>query len=193
MTTFTVDTLSDDPAAGATLREALALADGAAGADRIEFAAGIQGGTITLTGSKLAARSDMTIDGGTGVTINANQLSRVLLQSNYTNVVLDDLTITGGKTTADQNAGGGILAALNTTLTLIDTTVTGNSTAGVNASGGEIVTSGTLALIGSTVSNNSTAGEDASGGGIHARAVTLVDSTVNSPLTKSGLADSLWS
>ncbi len=32
MTTFTVDTLSDDPTAGLTLREALAAADGAAGA-----------------------------------------------------------------------------------------------------------------------------------------------------------------
>ena len=80
----------------------------------------------------------MTIDGGTGVTIDANQLSRVLVQANYTNVVLDDLTITGGKTTADQIPGGGILAALNTTLTLIDTTVSGNSTAGVNCSGGGI-------------------------------------------------------
>ena len=83
MTTFTVDTLSDDPTAGLTLREALAAADGAAGADTIEFAAGIQGGTITLTGGQLGVGSDVTIDGGTGVTIDANELSRVLTQGNY--------------------------------------------------------------------------------------------------------------
>ncbi len=56
MTTFTVDTLSDDPDDGLTLREALALADDGrvnAGADRIEFVDRHGRNTITLAGSEL--------------------------------------------------------------------------------------------------------------------------------------------
>ena len=47
--------------------------------DRIEFAAEVQGQTITLAGSQLTVNSDVTVDGGAGVTIDADQASRVLL------------------------------------------------------------------------------------------------------------------
>ncbi len=73
------------------------------------------------------AGSDVTVDGGTGVTIDANELSRVLQQSNYTNVVLENLTITGGKSA---DSGGGIASAQLANLKLIDSTVSGNSTTG---------------------------------------------------------------
>ena len=78
-----------------------------AGADTIEFAAAIQGDTITLAGGELMVASDVTIDGGTGVTIDADQLSRVLSIARTRDdnqVALETLTITGGKTTADRAA-----------------------------------------------------------------------------------------
>ena len=55
-----------------TLREALALADADnSTADRIKFAPNVQGHTITLNRSQLTVNSDVIIDGGAGVTINA--------------------------------------------------------------------------------------------------------------------------
>ena len=104
-----------------TLREALALADAdSLTADRIEFAPAVQGRTIVLGGSQLTVNSDVTIDGGAGVTIDANQASRVLLvQGLDTDVMLRHLTITGGRTTGDdEGGGGGIRADRYTTLTL---------------------------------------------------------------------------
>ena len=82
MATFTVSTTSDivDPNDGAlSLREALALVDADSAADRIEFAPTVQGGRIVLAGSQLTVGSDVTIDGGSGVTVDAQQASRVLL------------------------------------------------------------------------------------------------------------------
>ena len=105
-TTFIVTTTSDVTADDGvlTLREALALADAdSPTADRIEFAPAVQGQTIVLAGSQLTVNSDVTIDGGAGVTIDANQASRVLLvQGLDTDVVLQHLTITGGRTTGDR-------------------------------------------------------------------------------------------
>ncbi len=101
-TTFTVTTTSDlsrPTMALLTLREALALADAdSLTADRIEFAPAVQGQTIVLGGSQLTVNSDVTIDGGAGVTIDANQASRVLLVQGLSDVVLQHLTITGGRT-----------------------------------------------------------------------------------------------
>ena len=81
------------------------------------FASAIQGGTITLAGSELTNISDVTIEGGTGVTIDANQLSRVLLIAENTladfhDVTLTSLTVTGGKTSADDARGGGIFGSM---------------------------------------------------------------------------------
>ena len=107
--TFIVTTTSDVSADDGvlTLREALALADADnPTADRIEFAPEVQGQTIVLGGSQLTVNSDVTIDGGAGVTIDANQASRVLLvQGLDTDVVVQHLTITGGRTTGDYEAG----------------------------------------------------------------------------------------
>ena len=136
MATYTVDTIADTVDAGdgvLSLREALALADvDPATADTIGFAGAVQGGTIVLAGSQLTVNSDVNIDGGTGVTIDANQQSRVLLArpplgvySAHLSVTLDHLAIIGGHTT-DQRGGG----ILGDDVTLINSTVSGNSTAG---------------------------------------------------------------
>ena len=75
MATYTVTTTADtlDPTDGQlSLREALALADvDAATADTIDFAPEVQGGRIALAGSQLTVASEVTIDGGAGVTIDA--------------------------------------------------------------------------------------------------------------------------
>ena len=198
MAIFSVDTLSDDPSAGVTLREALALADGAAGADRIEFTAAIQGGTITLTGGQLTVASDVTIDGGSGITIDANQQSRVLAitggsAADPNEVTLDSLTITGGKLAGSApgsvDVGGGIYASGGTSLALTDSTVSGNSIIGSDqglAWGGGIGSYGaTVTLTNSTVSGNSITGYLGRGAGIASYAIggrgaiSLTDSTVS--------------
>ena len=131
MATYTVDTTADtvDPGDGSLgLRVALALADvDATTGDKIDFDSSVQGQTIVLAGSQLTANSDVTIDGGAGVTIDANQASRVLLvQGDFgTDVSLQHLTITGGRTTGDltKYSGGGIRADRYTTLALDHSTV----------------------------------------------------------------------
>ena len=82
MATYSVDTNTDIVDAGdgvLGLREALALADATADADSILFANTLQGQTIVLAGSELTVNSDVTIDGGSGVTLNADGKSRILL------------------------------------------------------------------------------------------------------------------
>ena len=82
MAIYTVDTTADIVDAGdgvLSLREALALADATEAADTILFADAVQGRTIVLAGSQLTVNSDVTIDGGSGVTLDADEKSRVLL------------------------------------------------------------------------------------------------------------------
>ena len=121
MATFTVTTASDavNPA-GLSLREALASADANPGADTIYFAPILNETTIVLSQGQLTIASDVTIDGGElEIRIDATSQSRVLNISSGT-VTLDGLYITGGRATG---SGGGINAALGTSLTLIDTEV----------------------------------------------------------------------
>ena len=76
MTIYTVDTNADIVDAGdgvPSLREALAKADATEAADTILFADAMQGQTIVLAGSQLTVNSDVTIDGGSGVTIDADE------------------------------------------------------------------------------------------------------------------------
>ena len=73
----------------------------------------MQGRTIVLAGSQLTVASDVTIDGGSGVTLDADGRSRVLLVQGATSderseVTLAHLTVTGGRTTGRYDSGGGI-------------------------------------------------------------------------------------
>ena len=79
----------------------------------------------------------------------------LLVQGLDTDVVLQRLTITGGRTDGrTTDGGGGIRADRFTTLTLDHSTVTGNGTTGY-ADGGGIFGSD-VTLTNSTVSDNST-------------------------------------
>ena len=201
MATFTVDTLSDEPGAGLTLREALAQADGSKDPDTILFTPAIQGGTIALTGGQLVVASDVTIDGGSGVTIDAQGDSRVfVLQSgssaDHHELTLEGLTVTGGNLTTGIMRGGAVYADRFADLVLVDSTVSGNRVAapagtGYAAQGGGIFAFDTVTLTASTVTGNSATANGASGGGIVASTVTLTNSTVGGnsvegPLSSGG-------
>ena len=190
MANYTVDTTSDTVDAGdgvLSLREALALADATEDADTILFADAVQGRTIVLAGSQLTVSSEVTIDGGSGVTIDADGKSRVLLVQSATpddpsELVLAHLSVIGGRTTGEDESGGGIRADGYAGLTLDQVTVSGNGTEGKYAVGGGIAASGgynKLTLINSTVSDNHTMGDYAQGGGVYGYDVSLSDTTVS--------------
>ena len=190
MTVFVVDTLSDNPDDGFTLREALARADDEAaspGDDTIAFAATVQGGQIILTGGQLTVSSDVTIDGGTNVTINAAGTGRVLLvQGDGSEVSLNNLTITGGYLNetrpGDGLVGAGIRTVAGTTLSLTGTTVTDNRAYGTYSGGAGIYALGPVTLDGSTISRNHAGGGpfDGDAGGIYARSIlTVSHSTIS--------------
>ena len=110
--------------------------------------------------------------------------SRVLNFSASTgNLTLTGLTITGGRTTGNDD-GGGILFNSSDTLTLDQSTVSGNSTSSgltqrsSGAGAGIFSPSGDVRLTNSTLSGNS-GGDD--GGGIYTRSgdITLTDSTLS--------------
>ena len=186
MTTFTVTTTSDagddgtqaaslaaDQAdgGGLSLREALAWAADAAGADTITFAAA---GRIVLAQGQLAVPGEVTIDGdldGNGtpdVTVDGGGASRVFSVSG--DAAMRGLVVTGGSTA---EGGGGIAVANGGSLWFEDGIVTGNAAA---ASGGGIDVAGEATVLRSLVSANR-AGAD--GGGIHVTgALVLVDGVV---------------
>jgi CSLREA domain-containing protein len=199
---FIVTTLNDEldySNTDVSLREAINSANGNVGTDTITFDPSLftsGAAAIFLELGELPITESIVIDGPGQdlLTINANQLSRVMnvLGGTAIDVSLEGLTLTGGRTTGNNqlvngirettHSGGGIRFDSTGTLTLNGSTVSGNSTSGTYARGGGIFTlSGAVTLIGSTVSGNSTTGRESSGGGIHSRYgnVNLTDSTIS--------------
>ena len=168
--------------------------------DTIVFGGTLTAANITLSLGQLSV-SGLTaplLIRGSGQTIDANKLSRVLYAKSVT-LALSSLTLTGGSASsgggvyatdstvtlsysavsgnASSQGGGGVEANNGSAVTLTSSNVSGNSTTG-NGGGVSASTSSTVTLTNSTVSGNSSS---ASGGGVHAvdSTVTLTDSTVS--------------
>ncbi|MDY3559753.1 YDG domain-containing protein [Gemmata sp. JC673] len=141
---------------GTSLREAVEYANAHPGADTITFAPGVAGGTIVLTRGQLALTDagQTTIDGGAaGMTLDANNASRVVRVYDRATAALNHLNITRGN--IDNSDGGGIRyyggGILNQgTLTVSASTITTNNA----PFGGGISNWGTLTVTRSTVANN---------------------------------------
>ena len=115
--TYTVDTLADNTTTDGTctLREAIEAINTATpnadcpasgGGPEIVFSVA---GTIVLGGTELEITADMTITGGGNITIDANQLSRVLHVSNAgATIGISGLDITRGKAPSELTSGNGL-------------------------------------------------------------------------------------
>ncbi|HEX6616231.1 MAG TPA: choice-of-anchor Q domain-containing protein [Gemmatimonadales bacterium] len=135
-----------------TLRQALAAA---ANGDRIVFKSNVKGTILLTVGFLSFMTSDVTVDGGGRITIDAQDGGRVLTVGSGRTVNLTGLTLTGGLS----SDGAGILNA--GTLTVSNSTITQNES---TANGGGITNTGTLTLVATTVSANNA---QQSGGGIY--------------------------
>ena len=157
-----VVTTANDSGAG-SLRQILTDA----ACPTITFASGVT--TITLAGTQLIVARNVTIDGGSGVTISGNNASRVFYVNPGVTAAFAGLTITGGR---DSGNGGGILN--EGTLLLESSTTISSNTASKN--GGGIANTGTLTVNGS-VSGNTTGTlspySNGDGGGIYNASGTL--------------------
>ncbi|MDY3551876.1 choice-of-anchor Q domain-containing protein [Gemmata sp. JC717] len=190
---------------GTSLREAVAYANAHPGADTITFAPGVAGGTIVLSRGQLALTdaAQTTIDGGAaGVTLDANNASRVVRVYDRATAALNHLTITRGN--ADNSDGGiryygggilnqGTLTVSASTITTnnapfgggisnwVTMTVTGSTVANnVGNFGGGIYNSGSAAVTASTIANNSggnAGGIQNSGGTLTVSASTIANNT----------------
>jgi hypothetical protein len=184
-TIFTVTTLAD--AGAGSLREAIGLANTAAGPDDIVFDPSLLGGTIDLASSLPKITEALTITGpgatAAGLTVTGRGIAGVrpfeiapLPPRN--SVTLADLTVTGGNAPDD---GGGILN--KGVLTLTDVVVTGNT---APASGGGVANeTGFLTATGCTIAGNTAS----IGGGVLNDGVstaTLTGCTVSSNTAESG-------
>ncbi len=126
--TLWVDTLTDNPDLGLTLREALVAANDGdlhGEVDQIRFMENLSGGTLELTGGQLSIDSDVEIIGlgQDALTIDAQGNSRVFYVPADTEASIQDLTITGGSS----SYGGGIYNRGDLTLdsvTVYDNTAT---------------------------------------------------------------------
>lgn len=193
--TIVVDTLEDNQGAvdACSLRAAIINANNddqsgssncqaGDGFDSITFDAGLANGTIETNGTALPTISDsLTIQGpevddASGMTIDARGLSRIvkLSEAGPTTLVMDSITLTGGRTSGESLEGGG--AALHAFASEIESPhvvvldhvrLSGNSTAGQFAVGGAVLSvNATMTLENTQVSGNWTEGDNASGGGL---------------------------
>lgn len=127
--------------------------------------------TVTLTSAELLVSKNLSIDGGSGVTVTRAEGSpnfRIFNVAAGTSVSMRDLTISNGRSTDNSGgAGGGIRNS--GTLTLADTTISNNQCVGSDGSGCGVRNNGgaVLTLSNSTVANNaSTVSASTAGVGI---------------------------
>ncbi|MDO4571324.1 MAG: choice-of-anchor Q domain-containing protein, partial [Planctomycetia bacterium] len=154
----------------------------------ITFAEELEG-TITLALGELVVDKALTIDGAGKITLDANQLSRVMKTSGE--VFLDGLIITGGLVSGSSRVyGGGIYNEGSLTISnccIINNIINSNVQmySSTSAFGGGIYNTGNLNIISSHVSNNSAKANmdspSAKGGGIYSNngEVYILKSSIN--------------
>lgn len=173
--TFTVSNLNDS--SPGSLRQAIADANGAAGADVVAFQAGLTG-TITLATGQLPISDAVDVQGpGAAVlTVDGNNASRVFYiyspAAPPIDVTISGLTLTGGNDIA-----GGAIIDVGEHLTLDRLTVSNNTASAV---GGGVAVGGDTAQL--TITSSLFSGNSAvRGGGIYlydSGAPTLIQDTV---------------
>jgi predicted outer membrane repeat protein len=184
LATFTV--LNNGDAGAGSLRDALAMADAAAGADVIEFAAALNGATIALTTGELAINDPVTINGlgAANLRIDAADGSRIFnLGEEAGDVSIKGLALSNGATLG---SGGAVYSSSLGLLTIADSTITDSGALG---SGGGIFASGDLLLTNTTVGGVGALGNQAGiyGGGVYGNGtITLKSSTISGNLAGAG-------
>ena len=163
-----------------TLRQAVLDANAAPGPDTIDFDAGLNGSTITLTTGEIDITDDLQINGpgAANLTISGNNSSRILdIAASASTVSVSGLTLTDGF--AYNEDGGAIHSLASSRLTIADSVITGNEAYsyyfvrgndsgndsgdssrggygyGGGNGGGVAQFGGELVITGTTVSNNS--------------------------------------
>jgi len=187
MAIFDVSTLSDSGAG--SLRQAIADANAAAGADTITFQSAVTG-TITLTSGEIDITDSLTIDGpgAAMLSVSGNDSSRIFYIYNPAvapvDVTISGLTLTDGRSFVSGNtvaSRGGAINAVGENLTIEDSVVKDSQAAG---DGGGIASAGAaLNIRNTTIRMNDAqiltstvpiAGQGGDGGGVFANDSTGV-------------------
>lgn len=183
--TFTVNSTVDSTALACssgtcTLRRAVQEANALAGADAIEFQAGLTG-TIDLAFGELVITQSVTITGPGAriLTLNGLDANRGF-RINGAGVVfnLSGLTIANGRASTAIALGGGIFAQSNTTVNLDSVTVINCKTFG-RGGGVALNSTATMTITNSTIRDNEAEGSLFDGGGIFSNGtLSISNSTI---------------
>ena len=169
---FTVSNLNDS--GSGSLRQALLDANGTAGADVINFQAGLTG-TINLAGALPAITESVMINGPGASTLTVRRDTG----GNYRiftilggMVSISGLTITNGN-----SVDGGGIQSNNASLSISDCIITGNNATGF--SGGIDINGGSFAVTNSTISSNHAPNQFGGGIGLFGTAAMITGSTIS--------------
>ncbi|MBL8761017.1 MAG: right-handed parallel beta-helix repeat-containing protein [Phycisphaerae bacterium] len=184
---FVVNTAVDESdgnfgAGDLSLREAIEAAGPNPGNDTITFAAALNGQTITLGGTELLVKGDVTITGpgASLLSISGNNASSVFEIASGANVSIIALTIKNGNAAG---IGGGGFYNHGGTLSISNSIISGST----GYSGGGVLSTGTLTITGSTISGNAAT----YGGGVNTSGTTTISDSVieeNSSLGGGGVS-----
>ncbi|MBC7796654.1 MAG: hypothetical protein H7Z37_07265, partial [Pyrinomonadaceae bacterium] len=183
--TFTVTTIADSGAG--SLRDAVAAANTAAGADTIIFSTNLNGQTVRLTTGTLQITGALTISGPGAnlLTISGNNTNGIFYVNNQA-VSISGLTLTGGTGSAiDGSTDGSAIFAEGGTLNLNSLQISGNAT--MNGNGTVYFFGGTNHTISNTTfsgnSVESCGGFDNDGGSLAVTNTTIIGNTATGVAT----------
>jgi CSLREA domain-containing protein len=190
----TADTNDGTCDADCSLREAVAAANGAAGADTIDFSSlfnTVQ--TITLSGTDLILTSGgltITGPGADKLTVSGNNTSRVFTNNTGAVTTISGIRVTGGTgvSTVTTGRGGGVYNNAGT-LTLVALVITGNAAAnggGANNAGTATLNIVDCVIFGNTVTGAGGALQNFSGNTTNISGSSIYGNTSNSASTGGG-------